>query len=642
MWILGSWRKAGILALGLSTAGLSAYAQRPTAPPKDEETFRFRFVGPRAGNRVAAAAGVPGDPSTYYAGAASGGVWKSTDGGNGWEPIFDKQSAAAIGAIAVAPSDPSVIWVGTGEAWAIRDSDVMGNGVYVSLDAGKIWTHAGLDDTGRIGRLLIDPKNPDIVFVCELGRTTGPQQERGVYRTNDRCQHLECVLFADENSGCSGLTMDAHNPRVLFAGMWQVEMHTWGEFSGGPGSAIYVSRDGGTKWAKLEAHGLPKPPLGKIDVAVAPTNSQRVFALIQTKDQGSVWRSDDTGEHWKAVNFQRALIGRGGYYIRIAVSTGTDNEVYVANSSFHQSLDGGQNFQEVHWGGDTHDIWVDPANPDRFVITDDAGMLITTVHGRGFHRVTLPIGQMYHVDVDNQVPYYFYSNMQDDGNMRGPSVPVDSQETGWDHRMGGCESGFTVPDLADPNIVWATCYGNKVTRWDARHKHARSVSPWLHTLDSPPNDAKYRCHWTPPLAIDPFDHQTVYYGCQVIFKTSDGGQTWAVISPDLSTRDTARIVSSGGIIGDNLGQFYGEVVFAIAPSAIQHGLIWAGTNDGQVWYTKDGGANWTNVTKNISGLPPLGTITSITPSTFDPATAYISADFHLVDNRDPFIYKTTD
>ena len=619
---------------------ISANAQQPDA--EDEDQMRFRFVGPKVGNRIAAVAGVPGDPSTYYAGAASGGVWKSTDGGNRWAPIFDKQPAAAIGALAVAPSDPSVVWAGTGEAWMIRDSDVMGNGIYKSTDAGKTWTNMGLPDTGRIGRIVVHPSNPDIVFVCALGRATGPQQERGVFRTVDGGQHWERVLFGGENVGCSGLSMDPHNSRTLFAGMWQVELRTWAELSGGPGSGIYVSRDGGTKWARIEEHGLPHAPVGKIDVAVAPTNSRRVFALIQTKDQGSVWRSDDAGARWKAVNFQRALIGRAGYYIRIAVSTGTDNEVYIANSSFHQSLDGGQNFQEVHWGGDTHDIWVDPANPDRFVITDDAGMLITTVHGRGFHRVTLPIGQMYHVDVDNQVPYYFYSNMQDDGNMRGPSVPVDSLETGWDHRMGGCESGFTVPDLADPNIVWATCYGNKVTRWDARHKHARSVSPWLHTLDSPPNAIKYRCHWTSPLAVDPFDHNTVYYGCQVIFKTTNAGQSWTVTSPDLSTQDPAHIIPSGGIVGDNLGQFYGEVVFAIAPSKIQKGLIWAGTNDGQVWYTKDGAATWVNVTKGISGLPPLGTITSITPSTFDPATAYISVDFHLVDNRDPFIYKTTD
>jgi photosystem II stability/assembly factor-like uncharacterized protein len=634
--------RVGLAWIVMLLCGIAASAQQSDADDEKEGQLRFRFVGPRVGNRIAAVAGVPGDPSTYYAGAASGGVWKSTDGGNRWTPIFDKQPVAAIGSLAVAPSDPSVVWAGTGEAWMIRDSDVMGNGIYKSTDAGKSWTNMGLPETGRIGRIVVNPANPDIVFACALGRATGPQQERGVFRTADGGQHWERVLFAGENVGCSGLSMDPHNSRTLFAGMWQVELHTWAELSGGPGSGVYVSHDGGTKWTRIEEHGLPHSPVGKIDIAVAPTNSSRVFALIQTKDQGSLWRSDDAGEHWKAVNYQRALIGRAGYYIRIAVSTGSDNEVLVANSSFHQSLDGGQNFQEVRWGGDTHDIWIDPANPDRFVITDDAGMNITTAHGRGFHRVTLPIGQMYHVDVDNQIPYFFYSNMQDDGNMRGPSVPVDSQETGWDRHMGGCESGFTIPDLADTNVVWATCYGNTVTRWDARHKHARSVSPWMHTLDSAPTDLKYRCHWTPPLAVDPFDHNTVFYGCQVIFKTSNAGQSWSVTSPDLSTQDPSHIVSSGGVVGDNLGQFYGEVVFAIAPSKIQKGLIWVGTNDGQVWYTKDGATTWTNVTKGIFGLPPWGTITSIVPSNFDPAAAYISVDFHLMDNRDPFLYKTTD
>jgi len=565
------WTKPSLLLVVLASCVSIVHAQRPPGPRANEETFRFRFVGPRAGNRVASISGVPGDPSTYYAGAASGGVWKTTDGGNRWDPIFDKQPVAAIGAIAVAPSDPSVIWVGTGEAWAIRDSDVMGNGVYVSTDSGKNWTHVGLDDTGRIGRIIVHPSNPDIAFVCAVGRTTGPQQERGVYRTTDRGQHWERVLFGDANTGCSGLAMDAHNPRILLAGMWQVEMHTWGELSGGPGSAVYLSKDGGTKWTKLEGHGLPKSPLGKIDVAIAPTNPDRYFALIQTKDQGALWRSDNGGENWQAINYQRQLIGRAGYYIRIAVSTGNDNEVYVANSSFLESLDGGELFKEVPWGGDNHDIWIDPQNPDRFVITDDGGLNITTVHGRGFHRIQLPIGQMYHVAVDNQVPYYVYSNMQDGPNMRGPSIAPPLEygrvvDTGWERRMGGCESGFTLPDLTDPNIVWASCYGNEVTRWDAKTKRARSISPWIHSLDSPPSDLKYRCHWTPPLAIDPFDHNTVYYGCQFIFKTSNGGQSWSVISPDLSTQDPKYLGSSGGIVGDNLGQFYGEVVFAIAPS----------------------------------------------------------------------------
>ncbi len=630
----------------VATCALPSYAQRRRGEG-GQEGFRFRFIGPTVGNRVAAVAGVSGDPNVYYAGAASGGVWKTTDGGARWLPIFDKEPVAAIGALAVAPSDPNVVWAGTGEAWAIRDSDVMGNGVYKSTDAGKTWTHMGLDATGRIGRVIVNPRDANNVFVCALGRTTGPQQERGVYRTTDGGKNWERVLFVDENTGCSGLAMDPQNPDVLFAGTWQVVMHTYGELSGGPGSGVYMSHDGGTKWTRIEGHGMPKPPVGKIDVAVAPTDSDRVYALIQTKDQGSVWRSDDGGENWRVVNWQRALIGRAGYYIRIAVSSGNEDEIYIANSGFYESIDGGETFKEVPWGGDNHDIWVDPKNPDRFALTNDGGILLTTAHGRGFNRVNLPIGQMYHVAVDNQVPYDVYSNMQDDGNMRGPSTSFGfafggGEQPGWDHAMGGCESGWTLPDLSDPNIVWATCYGNEVTVWDARTKMARSVSPWIHTLDSAPNDAKYRCHWTPPLAIDPFDNKTVYYGCQVIFKTSDGGVHWSVISPDLSTNDPSRIVSSGGIVEDNLGQFYGEVVFAIAPSQIQKGLLWAGTNDGQVWYTKDGGGHWNNVTKNISGLPAWGTVTSIEPSHFEAGTAYVSIDFHLMDNRDPYIYKTTD
>jgi photosystem II stability/assembly factor-like uncharacterized protein len=638
---------SGFVMAALLCAGAARGGQPPAVPAHAGQApnlaaLKYRFVGPRVGNRIAAVAGIAGDPTVYYAGAASGGIWKSVDGGNRWNPIFDKQHVAAIGALAVAPSDPAIVWAGTGEAWVIRDSDVMGDGIYKSTDAGKTWNHMGLPESGRIGRIIVHPTNADLVYACVLGRTTGPQPERGVYRTLDGGHHWERVLFAGANVGCSGLSMDAHDPRTLFAGMWEVSMRTWGEFGGGPGSGLYVSHDGGTSWSRLADPGLPHEPMGKIDVAVAPKDSSRVYALIQTATEGSVWRSDDAGEHWRAVNHQRALIGRAGYYIRLAVSPVDSNEVLVANSSFHQSLDGADNFQETHWGGDTHDIWIDPTNADRFVITDDAGLIITTVHGRGFHRVTLPIGQMYHVAVDHQVPYDFYSNMQDDGNMRGPSVGWDGDEVGWDRHMGGCESGFTVPDPVDPNIVWATCYGDTVTRWDARNREIHSVSPWKHTLDSPPGDLEYRCHWTPPLAIDPFDHETVYYGCQKIFKTSNRGSSWSVVSPDLSTGDPAHLGSSGGIVGDNLGQFYGEVVFAIAPSPVQKGLIWAGTNDGQIWYTKDGAATWTNVTKNLPGLPPWGTITSIAPSAFDAAVAYVSVDFHLVDDRDPFVYKTAD
>lgn len=715
-----------LVTLAFAAGALPASAQQGARPnarprPKPVDPFRFEMMGPASGGRIAAVAGVPGDAKTWYVGNASGGVWKSSDSGSTFRPVFDSMPVQAIGALAVSQSNPQQVWAGTGEAWAIRDADVMGDGIYLSTDSGATWKNMGLRETGRIGRIIVHPTNPKIVYACALGRVTGPQQERGVFRTTDGGVTWKRVLFVDPGTGCSGLSMDAHDPNVLLAGMWQVEMHTWAMFGGGPSSGIYFSRDGGTTWTHVRDAGLPKSPLGKIDVAIAPTDSKRMYALIQTANQGSFWRSDDAGRTWRVTNWDRPLIGRAGYYIRLAVSPKNADEILVANSSFFRSMDGGRTFKLERWGGDTHDVWFDPTNADRFAITDDGGARITNDHGRTWTMVALPNGQMYHVAVDQQVPYWIYSNRQDNGTMRGPSTepeagpnrfrrpppPADSSarrdslarargtRTGadaparipsvdsaaatavrtarsdttqrdstqrdssvvnayalegatprggseWDHGLGGCESGFTLPDPTNPDIVWASCYANAVTRWDANTKRARSVSPWIHTLDALPNEAKYRCHWTPPLAIDPFDHETVYYGCQVVFRTNNKGQSWQVISPDLSTQDPSRIVSSGGIVADNLGQFYGEVVFAIAPSEIERGLIWAGTNDGQLWNTRDGGANWTNVTKNMRGLPTWGTVRKIEPSHFDPATAYVAIDFHMMDNRRPYIYRTTD
>jgi photosystem II stability/assembly factor-like uncharacterized protein len=632
------------LALAFALTSTVAFAQRRGSGQTD--TLTWRFLGPAVGNRIAAIAGIPGDPTTYYAGAASGGIWKTTDGGDRWVPIFENQPVQAIGALAVSLADPAVVWAGTGEAWAIRDSDVMGDGIYKSTDAGRTWNHMGLGETGRIGKIVTHPTNPDIAYVCAAGRITGPQQERGVYRTMDGGKTWEQVLFVDKNTSCSGLDIDPKNARKLIAGTWQVEMHPWAMLSGGPGSGIYISNDAGATWKRVESAGLPNSPVGKIDVAIAPTDSNRVYALIQTADQGSVWRSDDGGTTWRAINYDRALTGRAGYYIGIEVSSDNRDEIYVADSSFWGSVDGGETFKQVPMGGDTHDIWVDPKNADRYVVTHDGGLNITTQRARSSKRVTLPIGQMYHVFVDNEVPYRVYSNMQDNGTMRGRVTEPEGGfgPSSWDHFLGGCESGFTIPDPKNPEVVYATCYGNKVTRWEEKTGRARSIAPSLISLDSPPNDAKYRCHWSAPLAIDPFDTNNVLYGCQLILKTTNGGQSWKEASPDLSTQDPTRIIPSGGIVGDNLGQFYGEVVFAIAYSEAKQGLIWAGTNDGKVWNSQDGGSTWNDLTKGLSaiGMPAWGMVSKIEPSHHDAGTAYIAVARHMMDDREPYIYKTAD
>ena len=661
---------AGLLAArptdprtGAGSGGPLAQAPPAAAAPQDRQgadptetgtvpPFEFRYLGPASAGRFISAAGVPGDSNVVYLGAASGGVWKTTDGGGTWAPRFDAQSSQAIGALAVAPSNPDVVWAGTGESCVIRPSDVAGDGVYKSTDAGATWTHMGLGEIGRTARIVVHPTDPDVVYTCALGRTTGPQEERGVFKSTDGGETWARVLFVNPDTGCSGLSMDATNPDVLIAGTWEVVMRSWAMTSGGEGSGVFITRDGGATWTRAE-QGMPRRP-GKIDVKIAPTDSNRMYALIQTADEGSLWRSDDAGATWSVVSWDRTLIGRAGYYIHLDVNPANADEVLVSNSSHSRSLDGGHSFPEGGGCGDCHGIWMDPENPDRWVLTDDLGASITTDHGRSYTRVRLPVGQMYHVAVDHQAPYWLYSNRQDDGTMRGPSaspVVVDNVpsyaddgagRTPWETRLGGCESGFTIPDPANPDVVWATCYGNKVTRWDARTGVARSIAPSIITFDSPPDEVPYRCHWTAPIAIDPFETEIAYYGCQVVFRTTDRGTTWTQISPDLSRGDEERLVGSGGIVEDNLGQFYGQVVFAIAPSPVEEGLIWAGTNDARVWYTPDDGETWRNVSDTIPGKPDWAAVTTIVPSQFDAATAYVVFDAHTDDDRAPYIFKTSD
>jgi photosystem II stability/assembly factor-like uncharacterized protein len=688
--VLLAWLPADALAQrgGRGRGNAGPQATRPVGPP------RFEYVGPTNAGRFAAAAAVAGKPGVYYAGAASGGVWKSTDGGGTWKPTFDDQTSQAIGALAVSQSNPSIVWAGTGEAWAVRDMDMTGDGIYKSTDAGETWSRMGLEETGRIGTIVIHPTNENIVLVCALGRATGPQRERGVFRTEDGGRTWQHTLFVNEDTGCSGLQMSQQNPDIVLAGTWEIELKTHVLHSGGMGSGIHLSRDGGRTFSKITHAGMPRSPYGKTDVAIAPSDGNRMYALIQTgKDgvkglkseaQGSVWRSDDGGESWRNVSWDRRLIGRAGYYIRIRVSPNDPDHLLVANSTLWRSRDGGKIWVSGGGGcGDCHDIWWDttPSLPGHYIVTGDNSMGIfgSPLNPTGNTSVSLPIGQMYRVTIDQRYPYWVYSDRQDDGSMRIASnrpivpenvpsykpaeAPVQGTGAGGRGGRGGggfgggrgrgggppaplqesmpsCESGYTYPEPNNHRFVWGTCYAAHVATYDELSGLRRSVSPWRHTLDSDPVGLKYRCQWSPPLAIDWFDN-SVYFGCQVVFRTRDRGQSWEVISPDLSTGDPSRIQFSGGVVGDNLGQFYGAVISAIAPSRTEKGVVWVGTNDGKVWISRDAGKNWIDLTKNVN-MPPWGLVRRIDASHFDPGTAYMAVDYHLVDNRDPFLFKTSD
>ena len=649
-----------ICALVLMPSGHAQQAARPGADAYRQ--LRWRYIGPE-GNRFSAAAGIPGDPSTYYVGAASGGIYKTSDAGVHWQAIFDDQPVASIGSLAVATSDPNVVWAGTGEG-KLRSHISVGQGIYKSTDAGKTWTLKGLEQTGRIPRLVIDPKNPDTVLACALGHAYGPQPDRGVFRTTDGGQTWTKTLFVDENTGCSDIAMDLNNPRMLFAGMWQIEVHTWGRTSGGPGSGLYTSRDGGATWKKLTGRGLPTRPVGKVAVAISRSNPNRVYALIETgdgapwegkeTDAGQIFRSEDGGESWRVVSYDHLAMGRPHYYSRMAVAPDDEDEAYFLTASYARTIDGGLTLTVAPRaeapGGDHHDIWIDPTNANRMIVAHDQGLSISINRGRTWLRQRLTNAQMYHVTTDNQVPYNVFGNKQDEPTYRGPS---NSRLGGsgipramW-HAVGGGESGFATPDPVDSNVIWSSASGSGmvggiVVRFDEARRQFRNVEVWPDQSNGPAEGVKYRFVWDAPLLISPHDHNTIYTASQHVHRTTDGGQSWEVISPDLTLNDRSRMGSSGGLTPDNIGVEYAGVVYGLAESPKERGLIWAGTNDGLLQLTRDAGKTWTNVTKNIPNLPPWGSFRSIVASRYDAATAYLTVDFHQVNNRDPFVYRTTD
>lgn len=649
----------------LFTASL-CIAQTTPSPDARLDAFKqlkFRYIGP-PGNRVSAVIGEPGNPNVYYAGAASGGVWKSEDGGDHWFPVFDEQSAQSIGSLAIAPSSHNIVWAGTGETF-IRSNVSLGDGIYKSTDSGKTWHHMGLEHSGRIGRIIIDPKNPDIVYAAVLGNDYAPQQEKGIYRTRDGGKTWQRVLFVDENTGASDLTMDSNDPQKLIAGMWQIDIKTWGRKSGGPGSGIWTTIDGGDHWKHIEKHGLPETPMGKIAVAFAPTDADRVYALIETGQGGTLWRSDNGGYQWRVVNYSRLLNERPHYYTRMLVMPDNANEVYFPDNFNSVTFDGGLTTErekcvgydkpkiesadvpdgEFGCGGDNHDMWADPLNPNRMMIGSDGGVMISTTRGRSWRETALPIAQMYHVATDNQIPYNVYGQRQDGTPQRGPSRVVGGEginASQWT-TTAGCESGWNIPDPVDNNVIWGGCYAGELERVDLRSGVPRAVSPWPErTMGANAGEVKLRMNWTFPIAISPHDHNVVYVGSQYVHRTNDGGQTWQQISPDLTKNDATMHGDSGGLTVDNLSVEYAGVVYSIAESPIAKGQIWAGTNDGQVQVTRDDGKTWTNVTKNIANLPANMSVESVEPSKYAAGTCYVSFDGHQVGVFDPYLFRTTD
>jgi photosystem II stability/assembly factor-like uncharacterized protein len=629
---------APLLALGFDDP--SGYKEIPEWKP-----LKYRSIGPAWGGRVSRAAGVPGDPNTYYFGGASSGVWKSTDGGITWKPVFDAQPVSSIGSLAVAPSDANVIYVGTGEA-NIRGNVAAGNGIYKSVDGGRTWTHVWKQE-GQIGTMAVHPSNPDIAFAAVLGKAFGPNPERGVYRTRDGGKTWEQVLKKDENTGASDVALDPSNPNVVFAGLWETRRYPWDLKSGGPGSGLYVSRDGGTTWKQLTDNGLPKGIWGKVGVAVAPSDGRRVYALIEAAE-GGLFRSDDGGEKWERVSPSRLIRQRPWYYTTLTVNPQNPNEVWFPTVPLIKTIDGGRTMQFVKGTshGDHHDVWMDPKNPRRMIVSHDGGVDVTVDGGETWYAPALPIAQFYHVTADTRVPFHVAGAMQDIGTAQGPSDSLSTVgiRNGEWYGVGGGEAGHVVSDPSDPNIVYAGEYGGIITIYDHRTRQARNVSIYPENPSGHGGeDLKYRFQWTAPIVVSPHNPKVVYHAANVLFRTTDGGQTWQAISPDLTRDDKSKQKWAGGpITGDNTGvEIYGTI-FAVAESPLQKDLIWAGSDDGLVHVTRDGGKTWKNVTAAMPGLPQWATVRTIEASRFDAGTAYVVADNHRLDDNRPYLYKTSD
>jgi photosystem II stability/assembly factor-like uncharacterized protein len=634
------------VALALSlTLAVCGVGQAQTYDESLYGALQWRSIGPFRGGRVTAVAGVPSQPYVYYMGATGGGVWKTEDGGMTWRPVMDEYlGAGSVGGIAVAPSDPNVVYVGTGET-CIRGNTSPGDGMYRSTDAGKTWMRIGLEDGGQIGEVRVHPTDPDVVYAAVLGHAFGPNQTRGVYRSQDGGATWERVLYRDENSGAIDIALDPNNPRIIYAALWQARRMPWGMESGGPGSGLFKSTDGGDTWSEINRdQGLPEGTLGKIGVTVSPVNSDRVWAIVEA-EEGGVFRSDDAGATWRRVNDDRNLRQRAWYYTHIYADPQNENAVYVLNVGFWKSTDGGANFESMRTPhGDNHDLWIDPGNALRMVEGNDGGANVTYNGGVTWTaQDNQPTAQFYHVTTTEHFPYHVCGAQQDNSTLciasRTDGFGITDQD--W-YSVGGCESGYITVRPDDPDVSYAGCYGGTITRYDRRTGQNRNIHAWP---DNPMGwgaaDLKYRFQWTFPIVLSPFDPDELYITANVVFRSRDEGQSWEVISPDLTRDDKTKQVASGGpITKDNTSVEYYNTIFALVPSRHDRNTIWAGSDDGLIHITRDGGASWQDITPG--DMPEWGLVSIIEESPHEPGVAYVAVNRYKLDDFAPYIFKTSD
>ncbi len=647
---------------------LTVAAGAQTVPAEFMGALKWRLLGPFRGGRAVAAAGVPGDSTTFYFGGVNGGIWKTTDAGVVWTPIFDNQPVGSIGALALAPSDQKVIYAGTGES-DIREDLSSGNGVYKSSDAGATWKHIGLDDTRQISRILIDPQNADVVYVGALGHAYAPNDQRGVFKSIDGGSHWTRVLNLGPDVGISDLAICANNPQLLFAGAWQTHREPWSNYAptDGPGSALYRSQDGGKSWTRLGGNGLPEGDWGRVGVAVAP-DGKRVYALIEAKKDGAkysgLYRSDNAGTTWTLANSDARLTSRAWYFNRITIDAKNPDVIYMPNVALYRSEDGGRTISVVRGapgGDDYHELWVDPSNSASMVLATDQGTTISLNRGQTWSSwYNQPTAQFYHVTTDNRYPYTVYGTQQDSGAAAVVSRTDHDNITPRDWITAGpSESGYMVVDSKDPDVIYLSGTYGPISRFNKRTGLSQDITPWpAFSWESEIHERKYRDPWTPVLVASPAEPATLYLGTQYVLKTADGGLHWETISPDLTgvtpgghaeERTDAKVSEdkkpSGAHSQDspslsNAKRLGYGVVFSIAPSPLDRDLIWAGSDSGMIHVTRDGGKIWKNVTP--AGLSEWSKISMIEASHFDPAVVYAAVDRSRLDDQTPYLYRTRD